>query len=117
MDYDCKEIVIHRPKRRKEKYLREKLVLTVIYVPESGKKGIEWFLLTTVTVKNEKAIQKLVQCYVHRWKIERFHFILKSGCKIEKNQAREYERLKFLTLLIFGYRIADIKFDLFRDSR
>ena len=35
----------------------------------------------------------------HRWKIERFHFILKSGCKIEKNQAREYGRLSFLTLL------------------
>ena len=35
----------------------------------------------------------------HRWKIERFHFILKSGCKIEKNQARDYGRLSFLTLL------------------
>ena len=66
---------------------------------ESGKKGTEWFLLTTVTVKSEKEIEKLVQCYAHRWKIERFHFILKSGCKIEKNQAREYGRLSFLTLL------------------
>ena len=56
-------------------------------------------LLTTVTVKSEKEIEKLVQCYAHRWKIERFHFILKSGCKIEKNQAREYGRLSFLTLL------------------
>ena len=55
--------------------------------------------LTTVTVKSEKEIKKLVQCYAHRWKIEQFHFILKSGCKIEKNQAREYGRLSFLTLL------------------
>ena len=78
---------------------REKLELTAIYVHESGKKGTEWFLLTTVTVKSEKEIEKLVQCYAHRWKIERFHFILKSGCKIEKNQAREYGRLSFLTLL------------------
>ena len=62
-------------------------------------KGAEWFLLTTVTVKSEKEVEKLVQCYAHRWKIERFHFILKSGCKIEKNQAREYGRLSFLTLL------------------
>ena len=60
---------------------------------------MEWFLLTTVKVKNEKEIEKLIQCYAHRWKIERFHFILKSGCKIEKNQAREYERISFLTLL------------------
>ncbi len=99
MDYHCKEVVIHRPQRRHEKHLREKLTLTALYVHESGKKGIEWFLLTTVKVKNEKEIEKLVQCYAHRWKIERFHFILKSGCKIEKNQAREYERLSLLTLL------------------
>ena len=99
MDYHYKEVVVHCPKRRTEKHIREKLVLTAIYVHESGKKGTEWFLLTTVRVKNEKDIEKLIQCYAHRWKIERFHFILKSGCKIEKNQAREYERLKFLTLL------------------
>ena len=99
MDYHCKKVTIYRPQRRKEKHLREKLELTAIYVHESGKKGTEWFLLTTVTVKSEKEIEKLVQCYAHRWKIERFHFILKSGCKIEKNQAREYGRLSFLTLL------------------
>ena len=75
MDYHCKKVTIYRPQRRKEKHLREKLELTAIYVHESGKKGTEWFLLTTVTVKSEKEIEKLVQCYAHRWKIERFHFI------------------------------------------
>lgn len=73
MDYHCKKVTIYRPQRRKEKHLREKLELTAIYVHESGKKGTEWFLLTTVTVKSEK--------------------------EIEKNQAREYGRLSFLTLL------------------
>lgn len=90
----------------------EKLLeLTAIYVHESGKKGTEWFLLTTVTVKSEKEIEKLVQCYAHRWKIERFHFILKSGCKIEKNQAREYGRL-LSNVIIFCHCNADIKSDL-----
>lgn len=73
IDYHCKKVTIYRPQRRKEKHLREKLELTAIYVHESGKKGTEWFLLTTVTVKSEK--------------------------EIEKNQAREYGRLSFLTLL------------------
>lgn len=73
MDYHCKKVTIYHPQRRKEKHLREKLELTAIYVHESGKKGTEWFLLTTVTVKSEK--------------------------EIEKNQAREYGRLSFLTLL------------------
>ena len=67
--------MIHRPQRRREKHLREKLTLTALYVHESGKKGIEWFLLTTVKVKNEKEIEKLIQYYAHRWKTERFHFI------------------------------------------
>ena len=39
------------------------------------------------TSKGEKDVKKLIECYAHRWKIERFHYILKSGCKIEKNQA------------------------------
>lgn len=99
MDYHYKEVEIHCPQRRKEKHLREKLVLTAIYVHESGKRGTEWFLLTTVKAESEKDIGKLVQYYAHRWKIERFHFILKSGCNIEKNQAREYGKLAFLTLL------------------
>lgn len=47
--------------------------------------------------KKEK--YKKIEYYAHRWKIEYFHFILKSECKIEKNQARKYKRLKFLTLL------------------
>ncbi len=94
-----KEVVIHCPKRRKEEHLQEKLVLTAVYVHESGKKATEWFLLSTVKIKGEKDVKKLIECYAHRWKIERFHYILKSGCKIEKNQAREYEKLQFLTLL------------------
>lgn len=99
MDYHYKEAVIHRPHRRREKHLHGKLAVAAIYVHETGKKGIEWFLLTTVKARNEKDIEKLIQCYAHRWKIERFHYILKSGCKIEKNQARDYGRLTFLTLL------------------
>ena len=61
--------------------------------------GCSGYFLSTVKIKGEKDVKKLIECYAHRWKIERFHFILKSGCKIEKNQVREYERLQFLTLL------------------
>ena len=43
MDYPCKEVVIHRPQRRREKHLREKIVLTAIYVHESGKKESNGF--------------------------------------------------------------------------
>lgn len=34
MDYHCKEVVIHRPQRRREEHLQEKLALTAIYVQQ-----------------------------------------------------------------------------------
>lgn len=39
--------------------------------------------------KNEKEIEKLIQCYTHRWKMEWFHFMLKSGCKYRKEPGKK----------------------------
>lgn len=53
--------------------------------PAKGKR-IDWMLLTTIPVATlEEAIEK-VQWYSQRFKIEGFHRILKSGCRIEKRQ-------------------------------
>jgi hypothetical protein len=63
-----------------------------IEVPE-GEEPIEWLLLTTIPVTNmQEAILK-IEWYRERWKIERFHFTLKSGCTIEKLQLETSERL------------------------
>jgi len=40
-----------------------------------------------------------VQYYVQRWKIERFHYILKNGCKVEDIQQRTYERVVSMLIL------------------
>ncbi|QPR66515.1 IS4 family transposase [Lysinibacillus macroides] len=62
--------------------------------PLSKSKPIEWYLITNRAVTTlEEAIEK-VSWYIHRWKIERFHYILKSGCKIEEKQNRTAERLE-----------------------
>lgn len=91
---------IKKPARRKEKTLPETLPLTAIYVKESGKKdGLSWFLLTNNEVKDWEDAEREVRSYTQRWKIERFHFVLKSGCKIEEKQSRSYESLKLLALL------------------
>ncbi|MDR1446921.1 MAG: IS4 family transposase, partial [Treponema sp.] len=37
--------------------------------------------------------------YIQRWKIERFHHVLKSGCKIEKLQERSMEKTKALIMM------------------
>jgi hypothetical protein len=54
---------------------------------------IEWLLLTNLPVNNlEDAVEK-VGWYRQRWKIERFHYVLKVGCKIEELQLQTSERL------------------------
>jgi hypothetical protein len=84
-------------------YLPEKykdtgtLSLNVIIVeeinPPQKKKPIKWILFTDMEVETlEQAVEK-VKWYTHRWKIERFHYVLKSGCKVQDLQFETAERL------------------------
>jgi len=67
------------------------LTLTVIHAVEhgtpTGREPIVWKLLTNLPVNSRQdAIEKL-NWYALRWKIEVFHKILKSGCKIEESNS------------------------------
>jgi hypothetical protein len=80
----------------KNKEPPQSIQANVIYVkeerPPKGLEPIEWFLMTNDEVNTlEQAFEK-VRYYVQRWKIERFHYVLKSGCAIEKIQEREMEK-------------------------
>jgi IS4 transposase len=73
------------------------LTLTIIYAQEKGKtrKGekINWKLITDLPINSlDNAIQKL-EWYTHRWKIETFFKILKSGCRAEESKLRTAERI------------------------
>ena len=76
--------------KNKNRALLPSLAVTVIYVkeeqPPDGSEGIEWFLMTNEEVESGEAAYEKVEYYIQRWKIERFHHVLKSGCKIEKLQ-------------------------------
>ena len=63
-----------------------------IEVPE-GEDPIEWLLLTTIPVTNMSEATQKIEWYRERWKIERFHYTLKSGCRIEDLQLETSERL------------------------
>jgi hypothetical protein len=87
------------------------LTLTVLHATESskpiGRSRIEWKLLTDLPVTSRtQAIEKL-QWYATRWKIETFHKIMKSGCKVEQSKLRTSDRLVNLIALycILGWRI------------
>lgn len=85
--------------------------MMVIYAQERStprdRERIEWKLLTDLPVHTpEEAIEKL-RWYAARWKIEVFHKVLKSGCRVEESRLRTAERLVRLVAVccILSWRI------------
>jgi len=96
--------------------------------PPPGAKPIVWFLLTTEAVESATDAAQIIEFYKKRWRIEEWHRILKSGCKIQDHQHETAERLKrviaidtvlawriqILTLL--GREVPDLPCDVFFDE-
>ena len=74
--------------------------------PPANGEALEWFLMTNRPIKSpEEAVQQL-RNYAQRWKIERFHYVLKTGgCNIEQIQARS---MKVTISLIMLYSIISV---------
>lgn len=64
-----------------------------------AKTPVQWLLLTTLPVEDFDAARNCVRYYTLRWLIERYHYILKSGCKLEESQLRSVDRLERLLAL------------------
>lgn len=67
--------------------------------PPPGEEGVHWLLLTSLPVGTPEQANEVVRFYTYRWLIERFHYILKSGCKLEESQLREEQRIERLLAL------------------
>jgi transposase len=67
--------------------------------PPQGIEGIEWFLMTNEEMNSFEAAYEMVGYYIQRWKIERFHYVLKNGCKIEELQERNMKKMKAFILM------------------
>lgn len=55
---------------------------------------LHWKLLTTLPVKQLSDALQCVKWYCFRWLIERFHYVLKSGTKIEELQLEQASSLQ-----------------------
>lgn len=62
--------------------------------PPGVKEPIDWILLSTRPIDNFQEASTMLDYYVKRWLIERFHFVLKSGCKFERLQRDEFMTLE-----------------------
>jgi hypothetical protein len=72
--------------------------VSIIHVVEEnappGVKRLEWFLLTTVHVRDVETALQCVRWYCLRWRIEDWHRVLKSGCRIEEVGHKTADRIR-----------------------
>jgi len=61
---------------------------------------ILWRLLTDLPVESAEDALQCVRYYEKRWLIERYHFVLKSGCRIEESQLHTIAGLERLLALL-----------------
>ena len=105
------QVKMMAPQNRVGKTKTESISVNAISVveenPPDGEKGIEWRLLTTLPITNYDDVLTYIQWYTYRWRIERYHYVLKSGCRVEKLQLETAERIKkaLATYAIVAWRL------------
>jgi hypothetical protein len=75
--------------------------------PPPNTPGVEWFLLTTIEIPSPAAAEQCLRWYCLRWRIEDWHRVLKSGCRIEDLAHATAERLRraIAINLVIAWRI------------
>jgi hypothetical protein len=75
--------------------------------PPQGQTAVCWRLLTTWPVETLADAGGLVEAYTFRWLVERYHYVLQSGCQVEELQLETAERLDraFATSCVVAWRL------------
>lgn len=92
--------------------------------PPEGAKPLRWVLLTTVPIDSRKQALRCLRWYTRRWRIEEWHRVLKSGCRIEAHQHQSAAKLacaiaidtvmawRVMALTLLGREAPDLRCDL-----
>ncbi len=72
-----------------------------------GEKPLHWVLLATWPIETLEEAIRCAGYYSRRWLVERYHYVLKSGCRLEASQLRTLERLERLEAIyaIIAWRL------------
>lgn len=91
-------VMVHPPRNRRGRSrlpeVRINLVLAEEAAAPAGVTPVRWLLLTTLPVNTFADALRCIRWYSYRWLIERYHYVLKSGCGVEKLQLEKAERLE-----------------------
>jgi hypothetical protein len=104
-----RSLVVRAPKndRPDRPPVRLQFILVEEINAPKGVKPLRWILATTMPVNNVEDALRYVRWYTYRWRIERYHFVLKSGCQIEDTQLRTVEAIRraIATYSIVAWRL------------
>jgi hypothetical protein len=111
------QVKILRPSNSENQY--ESVTLNAIEIREKLNKEVKkqdiihWKLLTTLEVQSVSKALQCVKWYTYRWLIERFHYILKSGTKIEELQLGQATSLQkaIAVYSIAAFRIMQLVYE------
>jgi hypothetical protein len=70
------------------------VIVAVEPQPPAGVAPLRWLLLTTLPVDELADAERCLEYYSRRWLIERYHYVLKQGCRIEELQLKTAERIE-----------------------
>ena len=91
----CAQVELPAPKYHPGK---APIKLWVVHVREArapaGLTPLEWFLLSTREISTAEQVCECLRWYCLRWRIEDWHRVLKSGCRVEALQHKTATRLK-----------------------
>lgn len=95
----ARRVEVSPPRHAQRRSELKPVTAYVIWVKEigevpKGQEPVQWLLLTTMPVESFEDALRVVQMYTHRWKVERYHYVLKSGCKIEELQLEAADRIE-----------------------
>ncbi|NET69443.1 MAG: IS4 family transposase [Moorea sp. SIO1G6] len=104
-------VTIQPPQNRGKKEQLAPQELQAILVTEEDAppevEPIQWLLLTTLEINSIEDVEQYVRWYSYRWLIERYHYVLKSGCRLEQLQLKTAQRLEMAlaTYSIVAWRL------------
>ena len=97
----------HHPRRKELPHLGLTAILADEESPPAGQDPVRWWLLTTLPVATLDDAMQAVAWYALRWLVERYHYVLKSGCRVERLQWETAERLQraLATYAVVAWRL------------
>lgn len=93
--------------RERLKPISVQVILAQEENPPSGGEPVSWLLLTTRAVTCFEDVVQCLRWYSYRWLIERYHYVLKSGCRLEQLQLETADRIHraLATYTIVAWRL------------